>query len=366
MKSGRLAEGFSFGYNDSCHRKSPFNFFTVTAMRTTLIPIVVLPVMLLIFSIGCTKTKPEPIKGNTIDSTAIIELEKTEPLVIKLEPRIDPPEVKTPTEETTEEVPVPSETSGITAEVLGKYAAETIPLPPVDDLTAQVDEYITKIGSNLDDLDGTPNYAQNSADIARDANALTLVALALGLADDDSKYKKSAPNIISAAQTLAAAKNYDDAQLAYDALKASLTNTASGDPLSWSNKVGDLSPIMKALPNLSSAVKRTTDTERKLNQALNKKPPPIYSQLAALAVISQGSIPNVAETPKPDAAEEWKKFCEEFRDAALKVNAAARQYAKDKADDKEDYKSFNASFKAMTESCDHCHKVFYPSAVGKD
>jgi cytochrome c556 len=104
-----------------------------------------------------------------------------------------------------------------------------------------------------------------------------------------------------------------------------------------------------------------------LTTLLERKPEQIYGALAALAAISQGSIANIHETIKPDAAAEWKKFCEEFRDAALKVNAAAHQYAKDKADGKEpNYAAFDTGFKAMTKSCDSCHKVFYPSAVGKN
>jgi C-terminal processing protease CtpA/Prc len=100
---------------------------------------------------------------------------------------------------------------------------------------------------------------------------------------------------------------------------------------------------------------------------LDRRPEQVLGQTAALAVISQGSIPNVAETTKPDAMEEWKRYCEEFRDAAIKVNAVTRQYAQGIADDQTpDYSIFTAAFRAMTESCDDCHRVFYPSAVGKE
>ena len=252
------------------------------------------------------------------------------------------------------------------SEVPEKSAAEPIAQALVDDITAQMDEYITKMESNLEALDGSPRYAENNADIVRDANALAVLALAVGLSDADSKYKKSAPNIISATKNLAAAKNFNDGKKAYDALKASLTDTTAGEPLSWSNKVGDLTPLMKALPNLNSAVKRVTDTERKLFTTLRRNPQPVYSQLVAMAVISQGSIPNVVDTAKPDAADEWKKFCEEFRDAVLEVRSAARQYAQDEADNKDpSYAPFSASFRAMTASCEHCHEVFYPSAIGQ-
>ena len=305
-----------------------------------------------VFCIGCQghvpppgKEKPEP----EVESAPV----KTEPYREPLVPKVDPPE--TP------------DSTGIFSESLGKHTAEIVPFPPVEDLVAQVDAYIDKIGSSLADLVGTTKYIEDAADIARDANALALVALALGLAQDDSKYKKSASQIIEATKSLADAKNFDEGQKAYTALKESLTATG-GNPLSWTEKVANLKQTMKALPNLNSAVKRVSDTERKLFVILGRpNAQQVYSQLAALAVISQGSIPNVDETTKPDATAEWKRLCEEFRDAAIKTNAAAHQYAKDNADGKEpDYSVFSTRFRAMTDSCDDCHKVFFPGAVGKE
>jgi hypothetical protein len=310
-------------------------------------------ILILALCVGCSNTDsgPNKEKPQAEPAAETPDSNKPEPYVEPLVPKVD----------------TPQETTGITAEPMGKYAAEAVPLPPVEDLTAQIDEYITKIGKSLDDLDGSPKYAEDAADIVRDANALSLVALAIGLTEADSKYKKPASQIITAAKTLAAAKNLEEGQKAYTGLKASLTGAGDGKTLSWLDKTAVLSQAMKALPNLSSAVKRITDTERKLTATLGgANAQRVYGQLAALSVISQGSIPNVAETEKPDAAADWKKHCEEFRDAALKANAAAHQYAKDKADGKEpNYAAFSASFKTMTESCDSCHAIFHPGAVGK-
>ena len=282
------------------------------------------------------------------------------------QPAVNEPESEPEPKPETETEPE-SETTGILSEALGKYAAEAVPLPPVADLTAQVDEYIASIGKTLDDLDGSPKYADDAAGIVRDATALALVVHAIGLAEADSKYKKPASQIIVAAKILASAKSFDEGTIGYEGLKASLTGEGGGAPLSWTDKIANLTPAMKALPNLSSAVKRRTDTERKLNSKLESQPQQVYGALAAMAVIAQGTIPNIAETPKPEAVAEWKQRCEEFRNAALKANADAHQYAQDKADDKEpNYAAFNTSFKAMSASCDDCHKVFYPSAVGKN
>jgi len=317
----------------------------------------VLPLLLLILCVGCPNNAPESDVNNppTPSTVPADDSDKPAPLVEPLVPRLDPPEE---TGETTEE-----KTTGIIAESLGKYAAEVVPLPPIADLVAQVDEYITKLGASIDSLDGSPRYATDATDVVRDASALSLVALALGLAEADSKYKKAAQQIIATAQKLVAAKSHAEGQKAYDELKAALTSTGGGgEPLAWSMKVAGLTPLMKAVPNLSSAVKRLTNTERNLNMRLERSPQQIYGTTAALAAISQGSIANVTETTKPDAVAEWKKFCEEFRDAALKVNAVAHQYAEKTAD----YATFKTAITAMSNSCDDCHKVFYPSAVGQE
>jgi cytochrome c556 len=325
----------------------PTLYISEMTMRT----ILACSVLILVFCVGCPTETPEPTLPPATSPEGTPEKPKlVEPLV----PKVDDPPEGTP------------ETTMILSEALGKYAAEVVPLPPIEDLTAQVDAYITDLGKSLDALDGSPKYADDAANVVRDANALTLVALAIGLSEDDSPYKKAATSIIAATHHLAAAKNLDEGQKAYEALKTSLKGSGDGTTLSWSGKVAELEPVMKAVPNLSSAVKRITDTERKFNTALKNRAQSIYSQLAALAVLAQGSIPAVEETSSPDAKDEWKTCCEEFRDAALKVNAAARQFGKDTADGKEpNYAAFSTSFKAMTEACDSCHKIFHPSAVGQ-
>ena len=251
-----------------------------------------------------------------------------------------------------------------------KYAAETIPLPPVADLTAQIDDYMTKIGEALGRLDGTPRYEEDAAIVVRDVSALAAIALAVGLAEEDSKYKASASHIIVAARALAAAKTLEDGNKALAALQASLTDTSAGQPLAWTDKVADLSPLMKALPNLSSAVNRLTNAENRFNtvaaganartQLARQQ---VLGHLAALAAISQGSIPNVGQTEKPDAVAEWKKYCEDFRDAAIKVNAAAHQFVDSIGT--ANYTAYDTAFKAMAASCDDCHRTFYPNAVGQ-
>jgi hypothetical protein len=305
--------------------------------------------LLLVFCSGCPQTakkKPEAQK-NPADSGETIN---QPPLVEPLVPKTDPPEK-------TEPSGVPA--AGVPGVPAGKIAAETVPLPPVADLTGQADEYVAKLGVLLEDIDGSTKYKEDSSDIVRDSHALMLVALAIGLSDGDSKYKQSAPHIIAAAKTLATAENLEAGRNAYKVLTASLQEKkGGGQALNWTAKTADLTPLMKAVPNLSSMIKRL-NTENKLKKQLEKKPAAVFGALAALTVIPQGSIANAAETSKPDAAAEWKKDCEHFRDAALKANGLAHQFAEGKAV----FADFKAAVGAMQESCDQCHKVFHPAAM---
>ena len=233
----------------------------------------------------------------------------------------------------------------------GKVGQQAIPLPPVADLVAQADDYLAKIGTTLEELDGTANYKKDADAVIRDASGLALVALAIGLSPEDSKYKKAAPGIIEAALALEKVEKLDAANKAYAALKVAFAS--SGDPttLSWT-KVADLGPVMKAVPNLDSAVKRLSNTESKLKKGPDKVAP----LLAGLAAIAQGSMANFAETVKPDAEAEWKKECELFRDAAVKANAAVHDFVEGAAT----HADFQAAYDKLAETCDSCHKIFQP------
>ncbi|MDR3234020.1 MAG: hypothetical protein LBT46_10230 [Planctomycetaceae bacterium] len=290
-----------------------------------------------------------------------------EPLVpktdaVKPEEKPEPAPPVEPAGPTQPAVPAPK-TSAVPSTVSGKFAADAVLLPPVADLTAQIDEYVTKIGKNIEELDGSTKYKEDAEQIVRDANGLILVTKAAGLAADDSKYKKFAPQIIAAAKKLETAENLEAAQKTFAALKEALEGKgeAGMQPLDWNTKTASLKPVMKAVPNLNSAIKRTSDKESKLKKTLEKKSAQLFGGLAALAAIAQGSIANVQDTAKPDAHAEWKKECEQLRDTALKANAAAHAFA----DGKADYAAFAKAMEDVNNSCHDCHKIFSPENAEK-
>jgi hypothetical protein len=308
---------------------------------------------------GCAKTET-PISKPGTETKVSPTATSTEGVVIPLQPAA--PEEAKPDNKPAEKAAEKKEGAFVApanAAGFGKIAAEAVIFPPVADLVAQIDEYVKKLGKTLDeDLNGTANYKSDSDAVVRDASGLTLVALTTGIHPSDSKYKKAAPVIIEAATTLIKADKYSDAKKALAALQESLKNEGDPSKLAWV-KVTELTPVMKAVPNLSSYITRQSNKESKLTKAV--KNPQLFGALAALAAISQGSIANAKDTGKADKEAEWKKDCEAFRDAALKANAAAHNFA----DGGGDYATYEKALTELTQSCDGCHKTFHASAVGK-
>ena len=308
---------------------------------------------LLIVLSGCSNsTTPLPPSGN---GPAPVKGATT------VTPYVEPMVPQTPSEKKKADEPEQEKTSMTKSVFFDKVAQpghvtqQTVPLPPVSDLLAQADDYLEKLGGTLKDLDGTSDYKKDADAVVRDTNGLALVALALGLSPEDNKYKKAAPGIITAALALEKVDKLDAANKAYADLKAAFES--SGDPatLGWT-KIATLGPVMKAVPNLDATAKRLSNSESKLKRA-KTNPARITGPLAGLAAIAQGSIANAKETLKPDAEADWKKECEQFRDAAIKANAVVHDFVEEKAS----YADFDAAYTALSETCESCHKIFQPN-----
>ena len=80
------------------------------------------------------------------------------------------------------EVPPPPE-----APPVSKFA-------PAEDLVAQVDYYVKRLGKSVVTEEDYKDFAER---IAKDSNTLIVIALSLGLHDKDNSYKKAAPGIRS-------------------------------------------------------------------------------------------------------------------------------------------------------------------------
>lgn len=240
---------------------------------------------------------------------------------------------------------------GLTLLALGAAAtadeAKVSSYAPAADLASQVGELIERLEKAVASED---DYNDSTARIGRDANTLSVVALALGIHDEDNPYKKAAPGMIKACQDLAAAADYAAAKSACEAVKKASTD-ATGDPtsLKW-EKVASLPELMAAVPLINTKMKRGFRGSR-----FKKKAKDTAGQSAVLAAIAQGSIANSGDTEKPDEVDSWTAYCIDMRDAAAEVNAAIHA---------QDQDATQAAVVKLTKSCDDCHAVFHEAALG--
>ena len=76
---------------------------------------------------------------------------------------------------------------------------------PAEDLARQADKYIETMKSTVASEE---EYNDSEGKIGRDSNTLVVIALALGLHDQNNKYKARAGALMKAAQVVAATKDY--------------------------------------------------------------------------------------------------------------------------------------------------------------
>ncbi|MDR1384462.1 MAG: hypothetical protein LBJ67_11570 [Planctomycetaceae bacterium] len=233
-------------------------------------------------------------------------------------------------------------------------AADAVALPPAADLEFQVDYYVKELAKDLEDLSSSKDFAADSSVLSREGNALVLVSLAIGLSEEESKYKAAAPSIIKAAKDVAAAKDLAGAKAAVEALNKSLA-AKSDEKLEW-KKVAEMSPTMKlAVPRINTSMTRYVRIERALKTGIDN----VKGGTAAFVAISQGLEPNFDETKKPDQKDKWLELSHDFRDAALKANTAAHGFEKGNVQ----FADFKKAVSEMKESCEKCHAVFAEDSV---
>ncbi len=210
------------------------------------------------------------------------------------------------------------------------------------DLEGQVGEYIERLEKSIDSEE---EYGESSEKLAKDANTLTVIALALGLHDKDNKYKAAAPAMIKTTQELVKVKDFDSAKKGVAAVKAAAASSEGGaDKLEW-KKNYSLGKMMKQVPLINTKLKRYVKGKR-----FKSKADDTAGYAAVLAVIGQASLVDTHMVKNPDDVEKWYKFCAEMRDTAAAINAAIRAGDKDAAD---------AAMEKFGEGCETCHAVFH-------
>jgi hypothetical protein len=213
---------------------------------------------------------------------------------------------------------------------------------PAGDLADQMDSYLDRLSEALASQSDYDEAKQSR--VLKDANTLAALALVLGMHDEPSKYRDSAPAIIKGAQTLAD-KNEDFAAAAKALadIKQSAAGSGKTGELVWGD-VAALSSLMKQVPVVNGGLKRSLDPAR-----FKKLSKGAAEQSATLAALAQAAIFDTSAVADPSDEGRWKEFCIEMRDAAGAVNAAAHAL---------DQPAAAAAHKRLAKSCDICHAVF--------
>jgi hypothetical protein len=220
---------------------------------------------------------------------------------------------------------------------------------PAEDLMAQVKYYIKRSEEGLASKEDFDDAAK--ARLKKDANTMAVLGLALALHDSDNAIKAQAGELITAAQTLAAAEDFDAASGAFANLKKAAAGSgapAANNPKQW-EKVAALEPLMKQVPTINTALKRGVSTAARLEKLKDES----AGHAATLAAIAQASMSDTHEVKNPADLDKWYQYCAEMRDAAGQVNAAVRAL---------DHAKTTSAMLRLTNSCDTCHKVFRKGA----
>ena len=218
---------------------------------------------------------------------------------------------------------------------------------PAEDLAGQIDRYIKALDGIAASEDEYKDAVSDSTNkVANDANAIVVIALALGLSDQESKYKAQAGGLIKVGQELAATKDYASAKKGVAALKeAAAGKGAAKADLKW-EKVASLPALMKEVPFINTPLKRLVKGAN-----FKKKAKDTAGYTAAIAAIAQGSIADTSEAKNAEQVKQWYGFSMAMRDHAGALNAAIH---------KADEPAAAEAMKKLAQSCEDCHAVFHP------
>ncbi len=171
--------------------------------------------------------------------------------------------------------------------------------------------------------------------------------LTLGMHDTKTPMSDRAADLVALTQNLAAAKDYDSAKKTLAAIRETMTGNAAPPgkprPLNW-EKAASLEQLMKQVPSINSALKRSVTAER-----FAKMHSQSAAQSATLAAIAQTVMADTSAVKNPKDLDKWYAACAEMRDAAGAVNVAVHA------------ENLDATSKAMAKlaaSCETCHAVF--------
>ncbi|MEI8376071.1 MAG: hypothetical protein WCJ35_24895 [Planctomycetota bacterium] len=229
------------------------------------------------------------------------------------------------------------------------FASDDAPVPKIstfasaDDLAAEVKILVADLEKAV--VDEEEYKSQVEGRFIRDGNTITLIAIALGLHDQDSPIKPYTKAIAAAARKLAQTKDFATTKQAIEDLKTAANGEGKGSiELKW-GKVSNLPGLMKdEVPSINNKLKNSL-------RRFKKRSSEVAANAATMALIAENANLYVADTKKPGESQKWTEFDGQMRAAA--VDLAAKAHAVDEAGAK-------TAMDNLEKSCHDCHAVFNP------
>jgi cytochrome c556 len=212
-----------------------------------------------------------------------------------------------------------------------------------DDLAAEVKLLVADLEKAVVTKDEYDSQVEGR--FIRDGNTITLIAITLGLHDQDSPLKRYAKAIAAAARKLTKTKNYPTTKQAIEDLEKAVDGQGTdGDELKW-GKVAPLNGLMKdEVPNINTKLKTGL-------RHFKKRAGEVSANAVAMALIAENARLYIADTKKPNEGTKWTEFAGQMRSAASEL--AAKAHAGDEA-------GATAAMDKLDQSCHACHAVFNP------
>ena len=150
-----------------------------------------------------------------------------------------------------------------------------------------------------------------------DGNTITLIAIAVGLHDQDSPLKAHAKAIAAAARKLAETTTFATTKQAVADLTAAIQGEGKGtSELKW-GKVSKLVGLMKEeVPAINNNLKKSL-------RRFKKRAAEVSANAATMALIAENATLYVADTKKPTEGKKWTEFASQMRAAAIDLAAKA-------------------------------------------
>ncbi len=213
---------------------------------------------------------------------------------------------------------------------------------PVKETESQLVYYLERIEKDLTDEATYEEDQQNR--VALDASTVAVLAILLGMHDEETKYQKQASKVIELAIELAdSSSEFADAKEKLAELKAAVDSGTSAGKTTW-EPAADLGLLMKQVPIVNNSLRRGV-TGRRFARSIDST----AGHAVTLAAIAQASLIDTSYCGDEEDEKEWQKICADMRDASAEVYKALRAKNQDRA---------KAGIAKIVKTCDACHHRF--------